>query len=170
MHRGHWNEASGSDVFGGLLRAADNSLPSTDPALPEKPRGRIGKGDVTTCLLVTFLMAAFNTWVRAGLIPHAKHGGRGVRAFAVAGSKFDGTGFEKLHMVQTHVATVASDGSTGAGRKGLSVRGTGDELLFLDDPFPVAGDFDWNEERFVGFGIRVTLAEDLRKPACIAAF
>lgn len=81
----------------------------------------------------------------------------------------DGTGFEKLHIVQTHVAALASDVSTGAGRKGLSVRGVGDELLFLGEAVPVAADLDWSEERFVGFGIKVTLAEDLRNPACIAA-
>ncbi|KUI53820.1 hypothetical protein VP1G_10578 [Cytospora mali] len=105
-------------------------------------------------------MAAFNT-----------HGGRGVLAFAVEGSKFDGTGFEKLHMTQTHVAALASDESTGADRKGLSVRGAGDELLFLGEAVPVAvaDDLVWREERFVGFGTRVTLADDLRKPACIAA-
>lgn len=170
MHRGHWNEESGSDILGGLLRAAgDPLLPAADPALPDWPRGRIGRGDGTACLLVALLIAAFNTWVRAGLIPQARHGGRGVWAFAVEGSKFDGTGFEKLHIVQTHVAAPPSDASTGAGRKGLSVRGAGDELLLsLGELVPVAGGRDCNEERFVGFGIRVTLAEDLRNPAYIA--
>lgn len=99
-------------------------------------------------------------------MPHAKHGGRGVCALAVAGSKFDGTGFEKLHIVQTQVAEVFGDGSTGAGRKGLSDRGTGDAVLFLGEPEPTAGDLDWTEERFEGLGISVTLGEDLRKPAC----
>lgn len=99
-------------------------------------------------------------------MPHAKHGGRGVCALAVAGSKFDGTGFEKLHIVQTQVAEVVGDGSTGAGRKGLSDRGTGDAVLFLGEPEPTAGDLDLTEERFEGLGIRVTLGEDLRKPAC----
>ena len=146
------------------------SLPPDNPALPDEPRGRIGKGIATACLLVALLIAAFNTWVRAGLIPQARHGGKGVRAFAVAGSKFDGTGFEKLHIVQTHVAALASEEvSTGTGRKGLSVRGTGDELLFRGGPVPVpvAGDLDWSEERLFGLGTSVTLAEDLRKPAYI---
>lgn len=84
----------------------------------------------------------------------------------MAGSKLDGTGFEKLQMVHTHVAEVAGDGSTGAGLKGLSDRGTGELLLSLGEPVPAAGDLDWNEERLVGLGIKVTLAEDLRKPAC----
>lgn len=110
-------------------------------------------------------MAAFSTCVKAGLIPHAKQGGRGVRALAVAGSKFEGTGFEKLQMVQTHVAELAGEGSTAAGLRGLSDRGTGEELLSLGEPVPVAGDLDCKEERFVGLGIKVTLAEDLRKPA-----
>jgi hypothetical protein len=130
------------------------------------PRGRSGRGDTTDCLLVALFIAAFSTWVKAGLIPHARHGGRGVRALAVAGSKLEGTGFEKLQMVHTHVAELAGDGSTGAGLRGLSDRGTGEELLSLGEPVPAAGDLDCNEERFVGFGIKVTLAEDLRKPAC----
>lgn len=46
-------------------------------------------------------------------MPHARHGGSGVRAFAVAGSKFDGTGLEKEHIGQTHVAL--TDGAAGAG-------------------------------------------------------
>lgn len=166
MHRGHWNEASGSDVLGGLSRAPGDSLPATSPFPAEAPRGRIGKGDTTDCLLVALFMAAFSTCVNAGLIPHARQGGRGVRALAVAGSKFEGTGFEKLQMVQTHVAELAGDGSTGAGLRGLSDRGTGEELLSLGEPVPVAGDLDCNEDRFVGLGIKVTLAEDLRKPAC----
>lgn len=130
------------------------------------PRGRIGRGDTTDCLLVALFMAAFSTWVKAGFIPHARQGGRGVRALAVAGSKFEGTGFEKLQMVHTHVAELAGDGSTGAGRRGLSDRGTGELLLSLGEPVPAAGDLDWREERLVGLGIKVILAEDLRKPAC----
>lgn len=62
-------------------------------------------------------------------------------AFAVAGSKFDGTGFEKLHIVQTQVAEVFG-GSAGAGRKGLSDRGIGEALLFLEELEPIAGDLD----------------------------
>lgn len=68
-------------------------------------------------------------------------------------------------MVQTQVAEVAGDGSAGAGRSGLSDRGIGDAVLFLDEPAATAGDLDWREERLVGFGIRVTLGEDLRNPA-----
>lgn len=46
-------------------------------------------------------------------MPQAKHGGRGVCALAEVGSKFEGTGFEKLHIVQTQVALVTG-GSGGA--------------------------------------------------------
>jgi hypothetical protein len=37
-------------------------------------------------------------------MPHAKHGGSGVLALAVAGSKFEGTGLEKVHIGHTQVA------------------------------------------------------------------
>lgn len=111
-------------------------------------------------------MAAFSTCVNAGLIPHAKHGGSGVCAFAVAGSKFEGTGFEYVHIVQTQVADVVGDGSTDAGREGVLDCGMGDAKLFLGEPEPTAGDLDWSEARFEGLGIKVTLGEDLRKPAC----
>lgn len=72
-------------------------------------------------LFVALEMAALRTWARVGLIPHAKQGGSGVCAFAVAGSKLEGTGFEKLQMVQTHVAELTG-ASTGGVRPGLSVR------------------------------------------------
>jgi hypothetical protein len=95
-------------------------------------------------------------------MPQAKHGGNGVWALAVEGSKFDGTGLEKLQMVQTHVAVLAGGGSTGGALMGLSVRVTDEEL-----PFPGAtpGDRDCREDRFVALGISVILADDLRKPA-----
>lgn len=51
-------------------------------------------------------MAAFRTWARGGLIPHARHGGSCVYGLAVAASKFEGTGFEYEQIGQTHVALV----------------------------------------------------------------
>lgn len=63
------------------------------------------------CLLVIADIVAFTTCTSGGLIPHAKHGGNGVRAFAVAGSKFEGTGFEKEHIGQTQVAFAAGAGA-----------------------------------------------------------
>lgn len=111
-------------------------------------------------------MAAFSTWVKAGLMPQARHGGRGVCALAEAGSKLDGTGLEKLQMVHTHVAVLAGDESTGADLRGLSERGAGEAVvLFLGEAVPKAGDLDCNAEPLVGFGIRVTFGEDFRKPA-----
>jgi hypothetical protein len=53
-------------------------------------------------------MAAFKTCVKVGLIPHDKHGGSGVCAFADVGSKFEGIGLGKLHIVQTQVADVGA--------------------------------------------------------------
>lgn len=43
-------------------------------------------------------------------MPHAKQGGKGVWALAVVGSKFEGTGLEKLHIVQTQVAVLTAGG------------------------------------------------------------
>ena len=71
--------------------------------------------------LLAFVMAAFSTCAKVGLIPQARHGGRGVWAFAAVGSKFKGTGLEKLQMVHTHVADV-TDGGSGGGRGDLSTR------------------------------------------------
>lgn len=62
-------------------------------------------------------MAALTTCTRGGLMPHARQGDNGVCAFAVAGSKFDGTGFEKEQIGQIHVA-LASRGGAGDGRAG----------------------------------------------------
>lgn len=63
-------------------------------------------------------------------------------------------------MTQTQVAELAGDDS-GAGLNGLSDRGTGETVPFLEG----AGDRDGSEERFVGFGIRVTFGDDFRNPA-----
>lgn len=49
-------------------------------------------------------IAAFRTCGSAGLMPQDWHGESGVLALAVAGSKLAGTGLEKEHMTQTHVA------------------------------------------------------------------
>lgn len=64
-------------------------------------------------------IAALTTCTNGGFIPHARHGGNGVRAFAVAGSKFDGTGFEKEHIGHTQVALRAGE-DAGAGLPRLS--------------------------------------------------
>lgn len=133
---------------------------NSDAGLGRTGRGvrRAGPG----CLLVAFEIAAFRICARVGLIPHAKQGGSGVWALAVEGSKFDGTGLEKLQMVQTQVAVLAGGGSTGGILMGLSVRVAGEGV-----PLPGAtpGDRVCREERLVALGISVILADDLRNPA-----
>lgn len=61
-------------------------------------------------------------------MPHARHDGKGEEEFALEVSKFDGTGFEKEHIGQTHVpddfgASVCTEGD----RKGLLVLVTGED-------------------------------------------
>ncbi len=61
-------------------------------------------------LLEMAAMAAFTTCIIGGLMPQARHGGIGVRD-ASAGSKFDGTGFEKEHMGHTQDALIDGAGA-----------------------------------------------------------
>lgn len=58
-------------------------------------------------------IAALSTCAKGGFMPQAKHGGSGVCIVAVEGSKFDGTGFENVHMGQIQVALLAVVGSEG---------------------------------------------------------
>jgi len=46
-------------------------------------------------------------------MPQARQGGKGVWIVAVDGSKLDGTGLEKVQMVQTQVAALTGAESTG---------------------------------------------------------
>jgi len=55
-------------------------------------------------------IAALTTCTVGGLIPQARHGGIGVRE-ANAGSKFEGTGFEKEQMGHTQVALCCGAGA-----------------------------------------------------------
>ena len=55
-------------------------------------------------------MAALTTCTVGGLMPQARHGGTGVRE-AKAGSKLEGTGFEKEHIGHTQVALGAGAGA-----------------------------------------------------------
>lgn len=96
-------------------------------------------------------------------MPQARQGGSGVWAFAVEGSKLDGTGFEKLQMVQTHVAVLGGVDSTGNPRIGLFVLCAAAETL-LPDASP--GDLGCKDERFVALGINVIFGDDLRNLAC----
>lgn len=63
------------------------------------------------CLCVMAAKAAFTTSNSGGFIPQARHGGSGVRALAVAGSKLEGTGLEKEHIEHTHVALSVGGGA-----------------------------------------------------------
>ncbi len=62
-------------------------------------------------------MAARKTCVHCGLIPQFRHDGIGVLAVAAAGSKLDGTGFEKEQIGQIQVAFCSGVGAgEGEGR------------------------------------------------------
>lgn len=141
------------------------------PHSSETGRGRRGSGVwmfgviELGARLVALDMAAFSTWVKVGLIPQARHGGSGVCTFAVAGSKLDGTGFENVQIVQTHVAVLGGGFSTGGALKGLSERWRGEDVPFRDGADPTPGERACNEDLLGGFGIRVTLADDFRNPA-----
>lgn len=110
-------------------------------------------------------MAAFRTCVSVGLIPHARHGGRGVWAFAMVGSKFEGTGFGKLQMVQTQVALLARVGAADEERIVTSTEDEGGVPALPLEPSTVDLALDWREPRFVGLGKSVTFGEDFRNPA-----
>lgn len=111
-------------------------------------------------------MLAFKTCVRAGLIPQAKQGGRGVSSLAVAGSKLDGTGFGKLQIVQTQVADVEGAGVAVADRCAGAVDGAGEAVPLPDGVDAPKVACDAREDRFATLGIKVTFGEDLKKPAC----
>lgn len=98
------------------------------------------------------------------MIPQARHGASGVWALAVVGSKLEGTGLEKLQMVQTQVAMLAGAGSTGGTRSCPPGCGAGEALLLREGVPARLGDRGWREERFVGFGTSVILDDDFRNP------
>lgn len=111
-------------------------------------------------------IAAFRTCAQGGFTPQVKHGGRGVCAFAVEGSKLEGTGFEKAHIGHTHVALFAGVGSAGGRWKGLSDR-AGDDVALLDGIDTAEICLFWTDDRFDGFGTSVILAEDFKNPALL---
>ena len=164
MQRGHWNEASGSELLGDALRARSRPEENSATGLGRTGSGVCSAGLLLGCLLVALDIVAFSTWVRVGLMPQARHGASGVWALAVVGSKLEGTGFEKLQMVQTHVAVLDGGASTGKTRSGPSGCRDGEEVLFREGPPAGPGERGCTEARLDGLGIRVILAEDLRKP------
>ena len=116
--------------------------------------------------------AAFRTVANGGLMPQARHGGSGKASVAIVGSKFEGTGFEKEQMGHTQVplTTGAGAGETAGARIGLAEREPGVEEdttrwncgdcgapALVIEPNPLLS----------GLGNKVTLADDLRKPALV---
>jgi len=69
-------------------------------------------------------MAALTTCTRGGLIPQARHGGNGVRSFAVLGSKLEGTGFEneQIGHIQVAFGSLTGAGEGAAARPGVAYR------------------------------------------------
>lgn len=116
-------------------------------------------------------MAALVTCTSDGLMPHARQGGRGVCSFTKFGSKFDGTGFEKEHIGQIHVAVLslagAGEGATDLAGDPLNLGG---EALagLLNDGYVGTGLLITCVPRLDGFGKSVTFGDDLtKKPALL---
>lgn len=125
------------------------------PGLAEIGRwsGEGADGGVDDGRLAMAAMVALTTCTVGGLMPHAKQGGMGVRE-ARAGSKLDGTGFEKEQMGHTQVALAGAGARAGAGGgTGLAWRGGVDGA-------------ETPRVRYrAGLGNRVILADEVRKPA-----
>jgi hypothetical protein len=100
-------------------------------------------------------MAALTTCIVGGLMPQARHGGIGVRE-ASAGSKLEGTGFEKEQIGQIQDALREGAGAGLLRRSGEPDEGLG--AIEVDRPR-----VSW----LAGLGKRVILGEDLRKPAYV---
>lgn len=95
-------------------------------------RARTGIGDAICAGLVALTTAAFSTSESGGLIPHARHGAKGVRSLAVCGSKFEGTGFENVQIGHIHVALFEGAGSAEGTWKGLSALDAGDAVALRE--------------------------------------
>jgi len=82
-------------------------------------------------------IAALTTRTNGGFIPHARQGDKGVLAFAILGSKFDGTGFENEQIGQIHVALGSLAAACGVGADGLAgvpFLGEGADMARLFEP------------------------------------
>jgi hypothetical protein len=99
---------------------------------PRKGVGVRSTSSVCTERLAALAIAAFNTCVRGGFMPQAKQDSNGVCSLAVAGSKLEGTGFEKVQIGHTQVALFTGVGSGGGRWNGLSARETGVGVALLD--------------------------------------
>lgn len=128
VHLGHSTEVpTGSGIGSGCGAIAVSISGAFEIFCGTGARGEL-------CLLVMAAIAAFTTCTRGGFMPHARQGGSGVCAFAVAGSKFDGTGLENEHIGQIHVALAAGAGAADGAteRKGLPCRGGGVAVALAD--------------------------------------
>lgn len=96
VHRGHC-----------IVEALEASqLDSMADELTEAAGSSVGVLYVVVDLLAAFETAAFKTWAKGGLMPHARQGASEVWTFAVVGSKLDGTGFENVQIGHTQVASL----------------------------------------------------------------
>lgn len=77
VHRGQWKEASGSELRGGVVRPGDCGEVRSEICFGLTGSG-VWRAGLDGPRVDALLIAAFRTWVRVGLMPHAKHGGRGV--------------------------------------------------------------------------------------------
>lgn len=113
-------------------------------------------------------IAALRTRASGGFIPQAKHGANGLCTLAVAGSKFEGTGFENEQIGHIHVAELAGAGS-GVGKwKVPPVIDKGEAVELLEGLLRPEMIRFWADGRLEGFGTSVIFAEDFRKPALVA--
>lgn len=127
----------------------------------------MGSGDSR---LAAALIAAFNTVVKGGFIPQARHGGRLAVAVAVAGSKFEGTGFEKEQIGQIQLAFIGLEGGGGCF---VIVGGSGDNDLPGADVAATAGLAvalrDLSALPFCGLGWIVIFGDDFKNPALLGS-
>ena len=121
---------------------------------PSAGEGLCTFGVVPEPRLAIPVIAALTTCTSGGLIPQARHGGSGVCAFAVVGSKFSGTGFEKEQIGQIQVAFLAFGGA-GDGvydRDELPWMGDEDEIGLPDGAEDGPGGRKDSDCRLFGFG------------------
>lgn len=98
-------------------------------------------------------------------MPQARHGANGVCTVAVAGSKFDGTGFENVQIGQIQVAFFAGASSEGGRLNEWPERAVGPADVLRAGELSAAV-LLWKGDFLGGLGTRVIFGEDLRKPAC----
>ena len=117
----HISHVDNDGWFSRVHRGQD-TMPFAEGAGMEIPGFVSLGGGPGACLFDMPAIAAFTTCTVGGLIPQARHGGMGVRE-ASAGSKFEGTGFEKEHIGHTQVALCCGAGAGLPCRGGVAVVG-----------------------------------------------